>query len=117
MNQTHNEQQNDQQSIQYRPHIHKRPHPQRQTNVCGRLLRALNIHRLYESDLLVYRYFQKYKDNKADFLMQVSYWSISIYRRFRSFELIRRFRRVNKLDLNFRGVEIDQSGTRNLSQR
>ena len=48
MNQTHNEQQNDQQSIQYQPHIHKRPHPRRQTNVCEQLLRGLNIHRLYE---------------------------------------------------------------------
>ena len=48
LNQTHNERPNDQQSIQYRPHIRTRPHPQRRTNVCGRLLRGLNIRQLYE---------------------------------------------------------------------
>ena len=48
LNQTHNEPQNDQQSIQYQPRIRTRPHPQRRTNVCGRLLRGLNIRQLYE---------------------------------------------------------------------
>ena len=37
---------------------------------------------------MVYRYFQMYKDNKADFLYSVSYWSISIYRKFGPFELL-----------------------------